>query len=95
MFERFSKKKEKKAQKRKRAERTTVTCPECGSDELYFEAGMITGMKYHCKKCDYIGTFVVEKNINGMDMQGQEKKCEKEENDEGKEKKEPKYRIDA
>jgi hypothetical protein len=30
---------------------------------LYYEAGLITGYKYHCKKCQYIGSFVIEKDI--------------------------------
>jgi hypothetical protein len=37
-----------------------VTCPECGSTDLYWEAGMITGQLYHCRDCDYVGAFVVE-----------------------------------
>lgn len=42
---------------------TVQTCPECGSDDLYYEAGFNTGYKYHCKKCDYIGAFIIEKDI--------------------------------
>ncbi len=37
-----------------------VTCPECGSSDLYWEAGMIAGQLYHCRDCDYVGSFVVE-----------------------------------
>lgn len=37
-------------------------CPVCGSPELYYEAGGYTGKVYHCKKCGYIGSFVVEAN---------------------------------
>lgn len=48
--------------KRKPA-KTMLTCPECGSPDLYYEAGLITGYKYHCKKCGYIGAFVIEKDI--------------------------------
>jgi transposase-like protein len=40
--------------------RRVLTCPHCGSADLYFEAGLITGQKYHCKRCDYIGSFVIE-----------------------------------
>jgi hypothetical protein len=32
----------------------------CGSLHLYYEAGMITGQKYHCKRCGYIGSLVIE-----------------------------------
>jgi len=43
--------------------RKVLTCPQCGSGRLYYEAGLMTGYKYHCKGCDYIGTFVIEKEI--------------------------------
>ena len=42
---------------------TTFLCPSCGSKELYYEAGLISGYKYHCKDCDYIGSFVIEKDF--------------------------------
>ncbi len=40
-----------------------LQCPQCGSTDLYYEAGMITGHKYHCAKCDYIGALVIEREI--------------------------------
>jgi len=40
-----------------------LTCPQCGSSDLYYEAGLITGYKYHCKRCQYVGSFVIEKEI--------------------------------
>jgi len=40
-----------------------LTCPQCGSADLYYENALITGYKYHCKKCGYIGAFVIEKRI--------------------------------
>ncbi len=43
--------------------KTVLTCPQCGSADLYYETGLITGYKYHCKKCNYIGAFVIEKDI--------------------------------
>jgi len=30
---------------------------------MYYETGLITGYKYHCKKCQYVGAFVVEKDV--------------------------------
>lgn len=42
---------------------TTFLCPDCGSRELYYESGLISGYKYHCKDCDYIGSFVIEKDF--------------------------------
>lgn len=49
---------------KKKKPRTVLTCPQCGSADLYYEAALITGYKYHCKKCDYIGAFVIEKDID-------------------------------
>jgi len=43
---------------------SVLTCPQCGSSDLYYEAGLITGYKYHCKRCQYIGPFVIEKEID-------------------------------
>lgn len=37
-------------------------CPNCGHRELYYEAGMKLGPLYRCKRCGYIGTFVIEAN---------------------------------
>ena len=51
----------KKAKKTSKV--TTFLCPSCGSKELYYEAGLISGYKYHCKDCDYIGSFVIEKDF--------------------------------
>lgn len=48
---------------KKRKQKTVLTCPQCGSADLYYEAALITGYKYHCKNCNYIGAFVIEKDI--------------------------------
>jgi len=48
---------------KRRKKKGVLTCPQCGSADLYYEAGLITGYKYHCKKCQYIGAFVIEKDI--------------------------------
>ncbi|MEA3559956.1 MAG: hypothetical protein U9R75_11950 [Candidatus Thermoplasmatota archaeon] len=42
-------------------------CPECGSNELYYESGFLTGYVYHCKDCDYIGSFIIEKELDFED----------------------------
>lgn len=55
----------------KRKKRSVLTCPQCGSADLYYEAGLITGYKYHCKRCNYIGAFVIEKDIE-MEDEGEE-----------------------
>lgn len=53
-------------QRRERAMRRVkvLTCPDCGSSDLYYETGLITGYKYHCKSCEYVGSFVIEKEVN-------------------------------
>jgi len=43
--------------------KTVLTCPQCGSADMYYENALITGYKYHCKRCGYIGAFVIEKDI--------------------------------
>ncbi len=40
-----------------------LECPKCGGTDLYYEAGMVTGHKYHCKRCGYIGVFVIERDV--------------------------------
>ena len=40
-----------------------LECPQCHGSDLYYEAGLITGYKYHCKTCDYVGAFVIEREI--------------------------------
>jgi hypothetical protein len=40
-----------------------LICPNCGGSKLYYEAGLVTGYKYHCAECDYVGAFVIEKEI--------------------------------
>lgn len=49
--------------KKVKGARRVLTCPQCGSADLYYEAALITGYKYHCKNCGYIGAFVVEKEL--------------------------------
>ncbi|MCL2549872.1 MAG: hypothetical protein FWE78_02920 [Methanimicrococcus sp.] len=36
-----------------------LICPQCGNTELYLETGGIMGDIYRCKKCTYIGNFVI------------------------------------
>ncbi len=40
-----------------------LECPQCHGADLYYEAGLITGYKYHCKTCNYIGVFVIERDV--------------------------------
>jgi predicted RNA-binding Zn-ribbon protein involved in translation (DUF1610 family) len=42
--------------------RRVLVCPQCGSSDVYYENAMITGYKYHCKACQYIGALILEKD---------------------------------
>ncbi|WP_406656803.1 hypothetical protein V7O62_13195 [Methanolobus sp. ZRKC2] len=48
-------------------EGTMQVCPVCGSSDLYYELGGVEGL-YHCKYCGYIGSFVVDANIEMAKM---------------------------
>jgi transposase-like protein len=52
-------KKEKKNSLHKRV----LRCPQCGGTNIIYESGFITGYKYHCKDCDYIGALIIEEDI--------------------------------
>jgi len=41
-------------------------CPQCGGTELSFETAMLTGNRYHCLDCDYVGALVVEGTADGQ-----------------------------
>lgn len=41
-----------------------LICPQCRSTDMYYEAGLITGYKYRCKRCNYVGAFVIEQEID-------------------------------
>ncbi|QLH73990.1 MAG: hypothetical protein HPY73_06270 [Methanomassiliicoccales archaeon] len=49
--------------------KTVLLCPNCGSADLYYENAMITGVVYHCKKCDYIGPVVIEEDLDEADIE--------------------------
>jgi predicted RNA-binding Zn-ribbon protein involved in translation (DUF1610 family) len=51
------------SKKNRRRAKSVLTCPQCGSADMYYEAALITGYKYHCKKCGYIGAFVIERDL--------------------------------
>lgn len=42
---------------------TALVCPHCRGTNLEWEGGYITGQKYHCKDCHYIGAFVLERKV--------------------------------
>ena len=45
---------------RRKKERTVLRCPQCGSDDITYELGLITGYKYFCKNCKYVGPLVIQ-----------------------------------
>jgi transposase-like protein len=60
-----------KGMERKVKKRRVLRCPQCGSDNITYELGLITGYKYFCKNCQYVGPLVIE------DTGGKEQECEK------------------
>ncbi|MEF8832024.1 MAG: hypothetical protein V5A66_00725 [Candidatus Thermoplasmatota archaeon] len=40
-----------------------LECPNCGSQKIFPETAFITGYKYHCEDCDYVGPLVIERDI--------------------------------
>ncbi len=46
--------------KRRPRGRPVRHCPQCGSTDLTIVGGMIMGQVYHCQKCDYVGSLVLE-----------------------------------
>ncbi|HZY70173.1 MAG TPA: hypothetical protein VFF67_04240 [Thermoplasmata archaeon] len=44
--------------------RTVRVCPQCGSTRIIFDAGLITGQRYHCLNCDYLGSLILERDVD-------------------------------
>ncbi len=40
-----------------------LRCPQCGSPEILPVGGMILGQIYHCPRCDYQGSLVLEVDV--------------------------------
>ena len=49
-----------KASKKKHRRETVLRCPHCGSTDITYELGLITGYKDHCKNCQYVGALVIQ-----------------------------------
>jgi hypothetical protein len=47
-----------------------LVCPQCHGTDIYYETGLMTGYKYHCKRCDYIGAFIIQQDIPESDDDG-------------------------
>jgi hypothetical protein len=58
--------------------KTILTCPQCGSADIFYENAMITGIIYHCKKCDYIGPVVLERDLTEEELEAMKQERVKE-----------------
>lgn len=52
--------------------RKLLLCPDCGGTELDYEAALITGYKYRCRSCGYVGPFVVERDLDELEREAEE-----------------------
>ena len=59
-----------KAGGKKTRKKTVLRCPQCGSTDLTYELGLITGYKYHCKKCQYVGPLVIQDEMTADGGEG-------------------------
>ena len=57
----------RKHKRLKRSSDVVLKCPQCGGANIYYENALITGHKYHCKDCDYIGALVLEEEKNSSE----------------------------
>lgn len=48
---------------------SVLLCPQCGSERIVYDAALITGQRYHCLACNYIGSFVVERDLKDLDLE--------------------------
>ncbi|MEM1577342.1 MAG: TFIIB-type zinc ribbon-containing protein [Archaeoglobaceae archaeon] len=55
-----------------------LVCPICNSNEIDLDTGGYTG-KYRCRKCGYIGSFILEMTEGEYREMLEEKKLEKDE----------------
>ena len=64
--------KDMKGTAKKEKGKKVLRCPQCGSDNITYELGLITGYKYFCKNCLYMGPLVIE-DTGGKESAGGEK----------------------
>lgn len=57
------KKVKKMAKKKGDIHKRVLRCPQCGGTNIYYENALITGYKYHCKDCDYMGALIIEEDV--------------------------------
>jgi len=49
--------------RRPRRGKSILVCPKCGSARITLVAGSIIGQVYHCTRCDYVGSLVLEQDV--------------------------------
>ncbi len=54
----------KKKEEKPKGKQSVKRCPQCGSSDIIYENALVTGYKYRCKKCDYIGALVIEEDYD-------------------------------
>jgi predicted RNA-binding Zn-ribbon protein involved in translation (DUF1610 family) len=54
----------KKKVEKPKGKKSVKRCPQCGSSDIIYENALVTGYKYHCKRCDYIGALVLEEDYD-------------------------------
>jgi|MudIll2142460700_1097286.scaffolds.fasta_scaffold2460233_2 predicted RNA-binding Zn-ribbon protein involved in translation (DUF1610 family) len=52
-----------KAGRKRQRRKTVLRCPQCGSTNITYELGLITGYKYFCKDCQYVGALVIQDEV--------------------------------
>ncbi len=48
-------------------------CPYCLSTKISYEAGMMTGQKYRCNKCGYVGSLILEKDMTEEELKSEDR----------------------
>jgi transposase-like protein len=56
-------KRKKKEKKRDNLPKKVLRCPQCGGTNIVYESGLITGYKYLCKDCSYMGALIIEEDV--------------------------------
>lgn len=51
------------AKKKSSLHNRVLRCPQCGGTNVIYESGLITGYKYFCKDCNYVGALIIEEDI--------------------------------
>ena len=53
----------KMTEKKSNLHKRVLRGPQCGGTNIIYESGLITGYKYNCKDCNYLGALIIEEDI--------------------------------